>query len=181
MYKSGIIICPFSVILKHKCPLTSSTSSKKCMWHLTPDTWHLTPDTWHIWQMVGVNKISAPQLLRFGIDSFLTILNERITQSMIFLINKVFIEQPRIHQVCSKTCIGSWLIYQSLIFLNLSWLSYFLSFGISDAPISNSHSKTLKIIYTWIRWSYIVRPLTYNIKELSNKVEIAIILKDPLA
>ena len=28
----------------------------------------------------GVNKISAPQLLRFGIDSVLKILNERITQ-----------------------------------------------------------------------------------------------------
>ena len=27
-------------------------------------------------------KISAPQLLRFGIDSVLKILNERITQSM---------------------------------------------------------------------------------------------------
>ena len=36
-----------------------------------------------MWHLVGGEhslKISAPQILRFGIDSFLNILNERITQ-----------------------------------------------------------------------------------------------------
>ena len=55
-------------------------------WHLRPDTWHLTPDTWHrtpdTWHMVGVEhslKSLAPRPLRFGIDSVLNILNERMT------------------------------------------------------------------------------------------------------
>ena len=59
---------------------------KKQKKHGTRDTWHVTPDTWHIthdmWHMVGGEhslKISAPQLLQFGIDSVLNILNERIT------------------------------------------------------------------------------------------------------
>ena len=63
-------------------------------WHLTPDTWHLTPDTGRLtpnmWQMVGGEHslhISAPQLLRFGIDSVLKILNERISLWMNKLIN----------------------------------------------------------------------------------------------
>ena len=50
--------------------------------HVTPDTWHLTRDTWHVtpdmWHMVGGEhslKLSAPQFLRFGIDSVLKILN----------------------------------------------------------------------------------------------------------
>ena len=61
------------------------------MWNLTWDTWHATPDKWHvtpaIWHMVGGEhslKISAPQLLLFGIDNVLKILNERITEWMNF-------------------------------------------------------------------------------------------------
>ena len=64
----------------------------------------MTPDMWH---MVGGErslKISAPQLLWFGIDSVLKILNKRITDSinecMDELITKVIIEQPRLHRVC---------------------------------------------------------------------------------
>ena len=58
-------------------------------WHVTPHTSHLTPHTWHVthdmWHMVGGEhslKISAPQLLRFGKDSVLKILSERITHLM---------------------------------------------------------------------------------------------------
>ena len=46
-------------------------------------------------------KTSAPQLLLFGIDSVLKILNERITESLNhWIMAKVFIEQPRLHRVC---------------------------------------------------------------------------------
>ena len=49
-------------------------------------------------------KISALQLLRFGIDSVLKILKEGLTQIMTDSINqlitKVFVEQPRLNQVC---------------------------------------------------------------------------------
>ena len=47
---------------------------------MTPDTWHVTGE---MWQMVGGEhslKMSAPQLLRFGIDGVLKILNKRISQ-----------------------------------------------------------------------------------------------------
>ena len=54
--------------------------------HRTPDTWHLTPDTGHVtcdmWHKVGGEhslKTSASWPLWFGIDSFLKILNERIS------------------------------------------------------------------------------------------------------
>ena len=49
-------------------------------WHVTPDMLHLTRNMWHVthdvWHMVGSEhsfKISALQLLRFGIDSVLKI------------------------------------------------------------------------------------------------------------
>ena len=46
-------------------------------------------------------KMSAPQLLQFGVDSFLKILNERITEWMNYKwMTKVFIEQPRLRRVC---------------------------------------------------------------------------------
>ena len=45
-------------------------------------------------------KISAPYLLRFGMDSAMKILNERITQLLNQFIIKVIVEQPRLHQVC---------------------------------------------------------------------------------
>ena len=48
----------------------------------------MTCDMWH---MVGGEhslKISAPQLLRFGMDSVLKILNERITQLVNELMNE---------------------------------------------------------------------------------------------
>ena len=54
---------------------------------LTPHTSHQKHDTWNMtvdmWDMVGGEhslKISAPQLLRFGIDSVLKILNKKMTQ-----------------------------------------------------------------------------------------------------
>ena len=55
---------------------------QKNKWHMTPDTWHVKC---HMWCMVGGEhslKISASQLLQFGIDSVLTILNERMNQSI---------------------------------------------------------------------------------------------------
>ena len=69
---------------------------------MTPDTWHLTPDTWHVtldmWHMVGGEhslKISAPQLLRFGIDSVLKILSKRINIEWMYeSIMTVFLENP---------------------------------------------------------------------------------------
>ena len=53
-----------------------------------------------MWYMVGGEhslKISAPQLLRFGIDSVLKILNTNLINE---LITKMFVEQPRLHRVC---------------------------------------------------------------------------------
>ena len=44
-------------------------------------------------------QISAPELFWLRIDSVLKILNERIPQSVIELITKVFIEQSRLHRV----------------------------------------------------------------------------------
>ena len=44
-----------------------------------------------MWHMVGDEhslKVLAPQLLRFGIDSVLKILNERMTQIMTYWINE---------------------------------------------------------------------------------------------
>ena len=59
------------------------------MWHLTRDNWHVTPDTWHMtrdmWHMMGGEhsfKISAPQLLWFGIDSTLNIFPQTMTESV---------------------------------------------------------------------------------------------------
>ena len=56
-----------------------------------------------MWHVVGVEyslKISAFQLLQFGIDSALKILNERISNfSLNEFVTKVFIEQPRVHRV----------------------------------------------------------------------------------
>ena len=54
------------------------------MWHLTCDTWNVTHDAWYVTHGGGEYslKISALQLLRFGIDSDLKILNERMTESM---------------------------------------------------------------------------------------------------
>ena len=63
-------------------PPTSSTDLKEeknvtpDTWHVTHDMWHPTHDMWHpkhdMWHMVGSVehslKISAPQLLRFGIE-----------------------------------------------------------------------------------------------------------------
>ena len=49
---------------------------------MTPETWLVTQAKSH---MVGGEhslKISAPQLLRFGIDRVLKIMNERINQLM---------------------------------------------------------------------------------------------------
>ena len=55
-------------------------------WHLTPDIWHLTPDTEHVtpdmWHMVRGEhylKISASQLLPFGIYDVLKIWRKRLT------------------------------------------------------------------------------------------------------
>ena len=70
------------------------------MWHVTPDSWHMTCEMWH---MVGGEhslQISASQLLRFGIESVLKILNERITDWMNKLLTKVILEQPRVHRIC---------------------------------------------------------------------------------
>ena len=57
------------------------------MWHMKRDTWSVTHDTWHVtfdmWHMVGdehLLKILIPQLLRFGIDSVLKILNDRFDE-----------------------------------------------------------------------------------------------------
>ena len=61
--------------------------------------WHVNRDMGH---MVGGEqslKIPPPQLLRFGMDSVLKILNDR-TQLIIELLTKVFVEQPRLHRVC---------------------------------------------------------------------------------
>ena len=42
-------------------------------WHLTCDRWHVTRDLWHMVEGEHYLKISAPQLLQFGIDSVLKI------------------------------------------------------------------------------------------------------------
>ena len=55
-------------------------------WHVTRGLWYVACDMLHVtrdmWPMVGGEhylKMSAPQLLRFRIDSVLKILNERMT------------------------------------------------------------------------------------------------------
>ena len=66
--------------------VTSSTTlskkkfNKNYIWHVKRDTWYLPRDTWHMtcdtWG--GIEhylKMSASQLLRFGIGSVLKILN----------------------------------------------------------------------------------------------------------
>ena len=60
---------------------------KQKTWQVTRDKWHMTPDRWHLTRdmrhMVGGEhsfKMSAPQLLRFGIYSVLKILNKMMTQ-----------------------------------------------------------------------------------------------------
>ena len=45
-------------------------------------------------------KISAPQLLWFGIDSTLNIFPQTITELINDLITEVIVEQPRLHRVC---------------------------------------------------------------------------------
>ena len=60
----------------------------------------MTCDMWH---MVGGKhslKISAPQLLWFGIDSTLNIFPQTIAELMNQLITEVIVEQPRLHRVC---------------------------------------------------------------------------------
>ena len=64
----------------------------------------MTRDMWH---MVGGEhslKISAPQLLWFGIDSTLNIFPQTMTQLMNervnYLIMEVIVEQPWLHGVC---------------------------------------------------------------------------------
>ena len=60
---------------------------------------HVTVNMWHMEGGEHSLKISALQLLRFGIDSVLNILNtkdDRLNQIM----TNMFIEQPRLHQVC---------------------------------------------------------------------------------
>ena len=49
---------------------------------MTPDTYHMTHDMWHMTHGGGWTKMSAPQLLRFGIDSGLKILNKIMTEWM---------------------------------------------------------------------------------------------------
>ena len=59
--------------------------------------------TYDMWHMVGGEhslKISAPQLLWFGIDSTLNIFPQTITEGVNQLITEVIVEQPRLHQVC---------------------------------------------------------------------------------
>ena len=56
-----------------------------------------------MWHMVGGEnslKISAPQLLWFGIDSTLNIFQQTIAELMNQLITEVIVEQPRLHRVC---------------------------------------------------------------------------------
>ena len=60
----------------------------------------MTCDMWH---MVGGEhslKISAPQLLWFGIDSVLKIFPETMTELINQLVTEVIVEQPRLHRVC---------------------------------------------------------------------------------
>ena len=78
------------------------------MWHLTPDTWHLTRDTWHLtcdtWW--GVNILSKFQLpSSFGLGGkgiWRSGGKGSLTWSISEWITKVFIEQPRLHQVCEQ-------------------------------------------------------------------------------
>ena len=88
-------------------PSTTLSKRRKKMWHVTPDTWQMTHDVWQvthdIWHLVGVNILSKCQLpssyglgvmmfQRFGGKGSLTHLMQWIT--------KVFVGQPRLHQVC---------------------------------------------------------------------------------
>ena len=54
----------------------------------------MTHDMGHMLGDENSLKISAPNLLRFGMESVLKILHEGMNE----LITKLFIEQPRLHQ-----------------------------------------------------------------------------------
>ena len=60
----------------------------------------MTPDMWHMVGGENSLKISAPQLLWFGIDSTLNIFPQTIAELMNQLITEVIVEQPRLHRVC---------------------------------------------------------------------------------
>ena len=62
----------------------------------------MTYDTWHVTHCGGENslKISAPQLLWFGIDSTLNVFQQTIAELINQLITEVVVEQPRLHRVC---------------------------------------------------------------------------------
>ena len=70
------------------------------MLHVIRDTWHMTCDMGHKVRGEHSLKISAPQLLWFGIDSVLKILSKRITQGMNESVAKMIEEQTRLHPVC---------------------------------------------------------------------------------
>ena len=71
-------------------------------WHLTPDTWCVTLDMWHMVEGEYSLKMAVPQLLRFGIDIVLKILNKkdhRLNEWINELMTKVFVEQPWLYRV----------------------------------------------------------------------------------
>ena len=58
-------------------------------WYVTPDTWHVTPDIWHVsCDTKGVMNIVS----KFQVPK----------EWMNEVINKLFLEQPRLHRVCLK-------------------------------------------------------------------------------
>ena len=50
------------------------------MWHMTHDTWYVTSGMWHVLWGEHSLKISAPYLLRFGMDRIWKVLNKRMTK-----------------------------------------------------------------------------------------------------
>ena len=52
------------------------------MWYLAREMWYVTRDMWHLVVAEVFLNVLAPQLLWFGIDSVLKILNKKMTQSM---------------------------------------------------------------------------------------------------
>ena len=78
-------------------------------WHLTLDTWYMTHDMWHIAGGEHFLQISAPQLLRFGIDSVLKILNKMMAKAFLAFGKLFFGIWPRLWGMGGES-IKSWTI-----------------------------------------------------------------------
>ena len=74
---------------------------KTCdMWHVTCVMWLVTCDTW--WGVTILSKCQPPSFYSLGMKVIWRYFHKGINQLINQLMTKVFVEQPRLHQVCQK-------------------------------------------------------------------------------